>query len=117
MNKCFETERQISDYPPNIYRLQLFPFSFRIRREKGLGNSFYPFQILSFHPMDSQTKAWSCPALSNHEGIDLYLEEEEAVLEYVIVAKFLTKRSLNIDTIAKTFNPIWRSRNRFKVKK
>ena len=67
--------------------------------------------------MDNLTKAWSCLTLSNHEGTNLYLEEEEAVLEFFIVAKFLTKRALNIDTIAKTFNPIRRSRNGFKVKK
>ena len=67
--------------------------------------------------MDNLTKAWSCLTLSNREGTNLYLEEEEVVLEFVIVAKFLTKRALNIDTIAKTFNPIRRSRNGFKVKK
>ncbi|KAL0002806.1 hypothetical protein SO802_016587 [Lithocarpus litseifolius] len=64
--------------------------------------------------MDNLTKAWSCLSLSNREGSDLYPEEEEAVLEFVILAKFLTKHALNIDTIAKTSNPIWRSRNGFK---
>lgn len=54
--------------------------------------------------MDNLTKAWSCLTLSNRSN--LYLEEEEAVLEIVVVAKFLTKRALLIDTIAKTFNPI-----------
>lgn len=67
--------------------------------------------------MDNQIKAWSCLTLSNCKGTDLYLEEEEAVLEFFIVAKFLTKHALNIDTIAKNFNPIRRSRNGFKVKK
>ena len=66
--------------------------------------------------MDNLTKAWSCLTLSHHEGTNLYLEEEEAVLEFVIVAKFLMKCALNIDTIAKTFNPIQRSRNGFEVK-
>ena len=51
------------------------------------------------------------------EGSDLRLTKDEVAPEFVLAAKFLTKRALNIDAIANTFNPIWRSRNGFKVKK
>lgn len=67
--------------------------------------------------MDNLTKAWSCLTLSDQEGTNLQLTEEEAASEFTIAAKFLTKRALNIEAIAKMFNPIWRSRNGFKVKK
>ncbi|KAK9992681.1 hypothetical protein SO802_027666 [Lithocarpus litseifolius] len=37
--------------------------------------------------------------------------------EWVLVAKFLTRRVLNLDTIAKTFSPLWRATKGFKVRK
>ena len=67
--------------------------------------------------MDDLTKAWSCLTLTDQEGDDLRLKEEEAAPEFSLAAKFFTKRVLNIEAIAKTFNPIWRSKNGFKVKK
>jgi len=84
----------------------------------GFGKqNFIPFQTQSAHQMDNLSKAWSCLTLSDREGSDLRLEEEEVALEFTIAAKFFTKHALNIDAIAQTFNPIWRSRNGFKVKK
>ena len=56
--------------------------------------------------MDNLTKAWSCLTLSDREGSDLRLEEEEAAPQFTIAAKFYTKRALNIDAIVQTFNPI-----------
>lgn len=67
--------------------------------------------------MDDLKKSQSCLTLSKQDGSDLRLTEDEATLEFILAAKFLTKRALNIDAIANTFNPIWRSRNGFKVKK
>ena len=67
--------------------------------------------------MEDLTKSWSCLTLSESEGFDLRPTEEQAVVEFILMAKFLTKCALNIDAIAKTFTPNWRSKNGFKVKK
>ena len=67
--------------------------------------------------MEELTKSWSCLTLSDVEGSNLQINEEVAVTDFVLAAKFLTKRALNIDAIAKTFTPLWRSKNGFKIKK
>ncbi|XP_030970096.1 uncharacterized protein LOC115990400 [Quercus lobata] len=50
------------------------------------------------------------------EGPTFDLEEELATPEYIIAGKFYTRRALNMEAIASTFMPLWRSRNGFKVK-
>ena len=67
--------------------------------------------------MEELTKSWSCLTLLDIEGSNIQIKEEEAVTDFVLAAKFLTKRALNIDAIAKTFTPLWRSKNVFKIKK
>ena len=39
-----------------------------------------------------------------------------ATPQYIIAARFLTTKALNIDVIASTFKPLWRSKNGFKEK-
>ncbi|XP_030936213.1 uncharacterized protein At4g02000-like [Quercus lobata] len=67
--------------------------------------------------MEDLTKSWSCLTLSENEGSSLRLTEEQAEIEHVLAVKFLTKRALNIDAIAKTFTPLWRAKNGFKIQK
>ena len=67
--------------------------------------------------MEELTKSWSYLTLSDVEGSNLQINEEEAVTDFVLAAKFLTKRALNIDATAKMFTPLWRSKNGFKIKK
>ncbi|KAL0002652.1 hypothetical protein SO802_016433 [Lithocarpus litseifolius] len=67
--------------------------------------------------MEDLTKSWSCLTLSESEGSSLRLSEEQAEVEHVLAVKFLTKRALNIDAIAKTFTPVWRAKNGFKIQK
>ena len=67
--------------------------------------------------MEELTKSWSCLTLSDVEGSQVSIIEEEAVFEFILAAKFLTKRVLNVKAIAKTFTPIWRLKNGFRVTK
>ena len=84
-----------------------------------LGYIFFFFSLFLFFSdtMEDLTKSWSCLTLLENEGSDLRVTEEQAEIEHVLAAKFLTKRALNIDAIAKTFTLIWRTKNRFKVQK
>ena len=67
--------------------------------------------------MEELTKTWNSLTLSECEGSNFHINEDQAKTEFILAAKFLTKRALNIEAIAKTFKPIWRSKNGFKIKK
>lgn len=45
------------------------------------------------------------------------MTKEQAETEWVLAAKFLTRRTLNLDASAKTFPPLWRAAKGFKVRK
>ena len=59
-----------------------------------------------YRGMDELTKHSSSLSLSGREGPGLRLKKEQAVIEHIIATRFLTKRPLNIDAIAKTFTPL-----------
>lgn len=71
--------------------------------------------------MDSLTKHWShlslngCLSLNDHEGGVLGLNKERQSNDNAVVVKFHTNQALNIEAIVRTFNPIWKSVNGFKV--
>lgn len=66
--------------------------------------------------MDDLTKHWIDLSLSEKEGPSLCLKKEQVMEEFCLAAKFLTKRALNTDPIASTFQPLWCSKNGFIVK-
>ena len=55
-------------------------------------------------------------SLNDREGGWACLKKELGIDEYIIAAKFQTKRALNIEAIIRTFSPLWQSRNGFKVR-
>ena len=65
--------------------------------------------------MDDLTQSWSCLSLLEREGPGCNLSNDDQNSDYSIIARFLTKRALNMDVIARTFNPLWRARNGFKI--
>ena len=66
--------------------------------------------------MDELANHCKVLSLSDRKGPTFDLEEDMATPEFIIAAKFFTKRALNMDAIASTFRPLWRSKNGFKVK-
>ena len=66
--------------------------------------------------MDNLTKQWSSLTISQREGPKVRLQDEMAASVSIIAAKFLTKRVHNLEVVAATFRPIWRSKRGFKIK-
>lgn len=74
------------------------------------------FVFLGFlFSIDDLTEHWKNLSLSKREGPGLSLKEEQAVTKFILAVKFLTKQALNFEAIANTFQPLWRSRNGFKI--
>ncbi|KAL0012219.1 hypothetical protein SO802_007327 [Lithocarpus litseifolius] len=91
---------------------------YKHRATSSLSESFFLgfWETLYFTSMDELTKQWKGLSLSQREGPTFRMRPNLATTEYIIAAKFLTKRALNMDAIAATFQPLWRSRNGFKLK-
>ncbi|XP_030959369.1 uncharacterized protein LOC115981364 [Quercus lobata] len=62
--------------------------------------------------MDDLAQSWRKLTLSDREGPGCLTADEN----FSIAAKFLTKRAINVDIIARTFTPLWRVQNGFKIK-
>ena len=58
---------------------------------------------------------WRKLSLSEKEGEKLDLKNKKKEQNFVLAAKFFTRRSLNVETVAKTFRPLWRIRDNFEV--
>ena len=65
--------------------------------------------------MDDLAQSWNRLMLSDREGLGCCLLDDESNEKFSIVAKILTKRAINMEVIAKTFNPLWRTKNGFKI--
>ena len=66
--------------------------------------------------MDDLSHRWKSLSLSEKEFSGLVLKSDQATTESSMVARFLTKRPINLDSIANTFNPLWRPKTGFRMK-
>ena len=55
-------------------------------------------------------------SLNDWERGKVSLNKEQSSAEYFIATKFLTNRALNINAVIRTFSPLWRAMNGFKVR-
>ena len=72
--------------------------------------------FFSIKTMDYLAQNWNRLSLSERDGPGCSLTKDDGVPEFSITSKFFTKRALSIDVIARTFTPLWRSCNGFKIK-
>lgn len=58
---------------------------------------------------------WKKFSLSDKEGLNVDLANASQQSENILAAKFLTSRVLNMEAIARTFKPLWKTRHDFAV--
>ena len=66
--------------------------------------------------MEELASRWKNLSLSDKEGKKLALVQNKNRVDFVLVAKFLTKRNVSIDAVAKTFRPLWCTRSDFCIR-
>lgn len=55
-------------------------------------------------------------SLTDTEGSKFDLSNEKHLPEFVLAGKFFTRRTINIEALAKTFRPLWRTRRNFEIR-
>ena len=65
--------------------------------------------------MEDLAKDWKKLSLSTKEDDKFDLSKNKKIQNYVLTAKFFTRHSVNIEAVAKTFRPLWRTRGKFEV--
>ncbi len=66
--------------------------------------------------MESLTREWERFSLTGKEGVKINLISSLAQPEFILVARFLTRRPINTEAITRTFRPLWRAEKGFVVK-
>ena len=67
--------------------------------------------------MEDLAQSWKRLSPSEREGLGCCLTAEESINQFSIAAKLITKRANNVDSIVRTFNPLWRTKKGFKLQK
>jgi hypothetical protein len=66
--------------------------------------------------MDSLEGLWKKFSLSEFEGDGVDLASESDKPQSFLAAKFFTRRSLNVEAVARTFKPLWRTDQGFTIR-
>ena len=77
---------------------------------RGLGN----ISFLWSHGRDYYEVESDVPSGPEEEKFDLRFEMGSK--DFILAAKFHTKRVLNVEAIARNFSQLWHTRNGFKIK-
>ena len=85
-----------------------------ISRLVGFFRGFWETVLVGVR-MDDLAQSWNRLTLSDKEGPGCCLLDGDRCETFSIAAKFLTKRAISMDVIAKTFTPLWRTRDGFKM--
>ena len=66
--------------------------------------------------MENLTQQWERFSLSGKEEQRINMENSLEKPKFTLAGRFLTKRVLNLESVARTFRPLWRAINRFRVR-
>lgn len=97
-----------------IHRLVGLVFSGITGKHLSLLHLSFPPAFL--YKMDDLSTHWKSLSLLEKEFSGLALKSDQATTEFSMMARFLTKRHINLESIANTFNPLWRSKLGFRMK-
>ena len=67
--------------------------------------------------MEDLAQSWMRLSLKEREGPGCRLTIDESVKQFSIVVRFTTRRAINVNSIARTFTPLWRAKKGFKIQK
>ena len=65
--------------------------------------------------MEELTRRYGNLSLSAREGQKVILSKKHHGSEHVLATKFYTKRALNMEAVALTFRPLWRTKESFHI--
>ena len=65
--------------------------------------------------MDNLAENWQKLSLNDREDENLELSEKNSSNEFIMAAKFLTKKALSVGAVIRTFSPLWQSTRGFEV--
>ena len=66
--------------------------------------------------MESIEEKWKKLSLSDAEEIGVSCPKEDLPKKFILATKFLTKRVINVESVARTFRPLWRSEKDVQLK-
>ena len=61
-------------------------------------------------------RSWNNLSLDEREGSRITLKNTLRSSEFILAAKFLTRRALSMDAVARTFRQLWHSTAGFKIR-